>query len=165
MPVPLDALSADVLGQILSTAKQEFDYVFVDLPRALMSWTEAALAASDLVALVVQLNVSSVRQARRLLDTLQEEGHYAMPISIICNRYVRRWGDSVDVKGAEKALGRKIDYFVANDYGVVMSALNQGIPVSEVKRRCSFVKDVHALAKGAVQQMAAARPAETQATS
>ena len=165
MPVPLDALSSDVLGQILITAKQEFDYVFIDLPRALTSWTEAALASSDLISLVVQLNVSSVRQARRLLDTLQEEGHYALPISIICNRYVRRWGDSVDVKGAEKALGRKIDHFIANDYGVVMSALNQGIPVSEVKKRCSFVKDVHALAKGAVQRIAAARPTETQATS
>lgn len=165
MPIPLDALSPDVLGTILKTAQQEFDYVIVDLPRALTGWTEAALAMSDLIALVVQLNVPAIRQARRLLDTLEEEGHYALPLSIVCNRYVRRWGENVDVKRAEKALGRKIDHFISNDYDVVLSALNQGVPVSEIKRRSSFMKDVQAFAKGAATRAAAARAAETQAAS
>jgi pilus assembly protein CpaE len=165
MPVPLDALAGDTVGQILQTAKQEFDYVVVDLPRALTSWTEAALASSDMIALVLQLNVPAIRQARRLLDTLQEEGHYALPISIVCNRYVRRWGDNVDVKQAEKALGRKIDHYVANDYGVVLSALNQGVPVFDVKRRSGFSKDVHAFAKAAVQKIAAARTEDAKAAS
>lgn len=160
MPVPLDALAADTLGLILTTAKQEFDYVVVDLPRALTGWTEAALASSDMVALVVQLNVPAIRQARRLLDTLQEEGHYALPISIVCNRYVRRWGDNVDVRQAEKALGRKIDYFVGNDYGVVLSALNQGIPAFEVKRRSAFSRNVQAFARSAAQKIEAAHAGE-----
>ena len=154
MPIPLDALPAGTLGQILETAKQEFDFVVLDLPRALTTWTEAALASSDMIALVVQLNVPVIRQARRLLNTLQEEGHYALPISVVCNRYVRRWGEDVDVKQAEKALGRKIDHFVANDYGVVLSALNQGVPAFDVKRRSGFAKDVHAFAKSAAQRFA-----------
>lgn len=162
IPVPMDSLHADTLGRVLQTARQEFDYVVLDLPRALSTWTEAALSSSDMIALVVQLNVPVIRQARRLLDTLQEEGHYNLPISVICNRYVRRWGENVDIKQAEKALGRKIDYYVANDYGVVLSALNQGVPAFDVKRRSGFSRDVQAFAKNVVLKITAARAEQAQ---
>lgn len=165
IPVPLDALRSDTLGQVLELARQEFDYTVIDMPRALTSWTEALLASSDMILLVVQLNVPAIRQARRLLDTLQEEGHYSLPISVICNRYVRRWGENVDVKQAEKALGRKIDHYIANDYPVVLSALNQGVPAFDVKRRSGFSKDVHAFAKIAAHKVAAARTRDTNSAS
>ena len=161
IPVPLDALRSDTLGQVLELARQEFDYTVIDVPRALTSWTEALLASSDMILLVVQLNVPAIRQARRLLDTLEEEGHYSLPISIVCNRYVRRWGENVDVKQAEKALGRKIDHYIANDYPVVLSALNQGIPAFDVKRRSGFSKDVRAFAKTAAHKVAATRTRDT----
>jgi pilus assembly protein CpaE len=164
IPVPLDALHADTLTDVLDIARREFDYTIIDVPRALTSWTEAVLQASDMVLLVVQLNVPAIRQARRLLDALQEEGHYSLPISIVCNRYVRRWGENVDVKQAEKALGRKIDHFIANDYSVVLSALNQGVSAFDVKRRSGFSKDVRAFAKAAAQKAAAARASAAEPT-
>ncbi|HEX6978897.1 MAG TPA: AAA family ATPase [Alphaproteobacteria bacterium] len=164
IPMPLDALSPDTAGRILELACEEFDFVVLDMPRALAGWTEAVLAAVDYLAIVVQLNVPMLRQARRLLDVLQEEGHYALPIGIVCNRYVRRWGDGVDIRNAEKALGRRIDYLVPNDYRLVMNALNQGVPVFDVKRRSKFGKQVQAFARAAVREIATVRLAANAGT-
>lgn len=152
IPVPLDALQPDVTTRILDVARQEFDVVVVDLPHALSTWTESVLAMSTNVFLVTQLTVPALRQARRLLDLLQEEGHYALPLSVILNRYVHTWGDSIDVKQAEKALGRKVDFTIANDFELVMSALNQGVPAEQIRKRSKFCKQMRSMADAIARQ-------------
>ena len=57
------------------------------------------------------------------------------PVKVALNRYEKSWGKSVDLKDAEKALGRKFDYFIANDYKTVSEALNQGVALSGIKRK------------------------------
>jgi pilus assembly protein CpaE len=160
-PIPLDALTPDVLSKILELARHDFDYVVIDMPPGLTSWTETVLSSSDFIGLVVQLSVPALKRARRLLDMIQESGHYALPISVICNRYVRRWGDGVNLRNAEQALGRPIDHLITNDYRVVSGAQDEGVTVFDVKRRRRFVKNVQALAKAAVQQFAAAKTVGT----
>ncbi len=46
------------------------------------------------------------------------------------------------VKEAEKALGRRIDYFVPNEYKAVNTALNEGVRLSEVKRGSKVEKRI-----------------------
>ncbi len=58
-----------------------------------------------------------------------------VPVKVALNRYEKNWGKSVDLKDAEKALGRKFDYFIANDYKTVSEALNQGVALSKIKKK------------------------------
>ena len=86
--VPLDALPVAAVVRLIELARDEFDFVVIDLPLAAPRWLEAVLQQTDQLLLVSQLNVAAIRQTRRLLDFLKEEGHYELPVSLVLNRYV-----------------------------------------------------------------------------
>jgi pilus assembly protein CpaE len=156
IPMPLEALHPEVVEQIIDVAQREFDYVIIDLPRALTNWTEVVLVRSAMLALVVQLTVPALRQARRLIDLLQEEGHYALPLAVVLNRYARKWNDFLGTKEAEKALGRKVDHVIANDFELVSSALNEGLPAAAINRRGKFSRNVEEMVEATLARMRAA---------
>jgi len=158
--MPLDALKPDVVAALLALARAEFDYVIVDLPIALTSWTETVLGRSDLVYLVTQLNVPAVRQLRRLLDITEEVGLYNLPVQLVLNRHQRSfgWGAGVMRRQAEKALGRPFDYCIADQFAVLIDAANRGAPVLDIRRYSRFGRQLRAMVKHSLQGLAA-RPA------
>jgi Flp pilus assembly CpaE family ATPase len=119
------------------------------------------LSASTDIMLVVQLNVPAIRQLRRLLDVLQDEGLYALPYRIVLNRNAGRtlWRPGVGYRQAEQALGRKFDFVVGNDYRLVVDSLNQGRPLLQLNRRSRIVRDVRGMLDAMLQPGPAARPA------
>ncbi len=133
--VALDMLHATDLERCLNLVRGEYGTTFIDLPPAWTPWSYAAARNSDLVIVVIQLTVAGVRQARRQIETMQAYGLENVPVKVALNRYEKGWGKSVDLKDAEKALGRKFDYFIANDYKTVNDALNQGVALSAIKRK------------------------------
>src|SRR3546814_8226832 len=86
------------------------------------------------------MTVPGVRQARRQLDTLNSEGLGDLPIKVVLNRFEKRWGATFTMKEVEKALGRPVDFTVANDYRTVSEALDQGLSIAAVRRRCKALK-------------------------
>src|SRR3546814_10495302 len=84
------------------------------------------LRQSDEILLVTQMTVPGVRQARRQLETLNAEGLGDLPLKVVLNRFEKRWGATFTMKEVEKALGRPVDFTVANDYRAVSEALDQG---------------------------------------
>ena len=46
--LPLDLLSPEEIERVIAMAQAHFDYVIIDLPRAVMHWTETVLNMSDL---------------------------------------------------------------------------------------------------------------------
>ena len=60
------------------------------------------------------------------------------------NRHDQGWGKgkSAHISDAEKALGRKFDYYVANDFSLVSEAINQGVPLSKIKKRSKVGKSI-----------------------
>ena len=155
IPMPLEALRPEVIEQIIDVAEREFDYVIIDLPHALTTWTEVVLVRSAAIKLVVQMTVPALRQARRMLDMLQEEGHYALPLAVCLNRYVHKWNDILGLKDAEKALGRKVDHVVANDFEVVSSAINHGLPAVAIGRRSKFCRHIEEMAEATIASLQA----------
>jgi pilus assembly protein CpaE len=146
-PIPLEAMRPELAAEILRLARAEFEVVVVDLPQALTRWTETVMGASSDILLVTQLHVPALRQLRRLLDVLHEEGLYALPYRVVLNRHAGRsfWGQGVGYGQAERALGRKIDFVVGNDYRGVVDSLNQGRPLLHLDRRSRIVRDVRAM--------------------
>src|SRR3546814_13642430 len=88
------------------------------------------------------MTVPGVRQARRQLDTLGTEGLDDLPIRMVLNRFEKRWGATFTMKEVEKALGRKVDFTVANDYRTVSEALDQGFSLDAVRRRSKAFKSI-----------------------
>jgi pilus assembly protein CpaE len=149
--VALDSLQPNELEHSLKLIRSEYGTTFLDLPLAWTPWSYTAVQNSDLVILVIQLSVAGVRQARRQIETLQAQGFGNVPIKVALNRFEKGWGKSVDVGDAEKALGRKFDYFIANDYSTVNDALNQGVALSAIKKKSKVEQSLQKMVDDAIK--------------
>ena len=145
-PAALEVMTPEVVLACLDMARGAYETVVLDMPALWMPWSVAAVRASDLVVLVAQLSVAGVRQAKRQLDVLQARGLGNVPLRLVLNRVERRWRPRVSRAEAEKALGRKVDYLVADDAHTVREAANRGVVLSEIKRNARVVRDVQAIA-------------------
>jgi pilus assembly protein CpaE len=152
--VPLDAMTPDLAVRVIDTAAVEYDYVIVDIPQAWTHWSHAVLSHSDLVVLVTQLTVPALRQGRRLLDTLRQEGLEGLPKMVVVNRFERSiFNRDIRVKEAEKALGAVFDAYIDNDYKTISDALNQGLPLTQISGGNKLQKQIDALADGCVAKL------------
>jgi pilus assembly protein CpaE len=155
--VPLDAMTPELVTRLLDIAANDYDYVVLDLPQAWTLWSHAALSHSNLIVCVTQFTVAALRQGRRLLDAIRQEGLEQVPKKVVVNRFERSiFSREIRVKEAEKALGRGIDFFIDNDYRTVTQALNQGVPVSEVSGGNKLQKQIEAMLDGCLQALQAA---------
>jgi pilus assembly protein CpaE len=67
----------------------------------------------------------------------------AADVAVLVNRYERRWWrNRVKLREAETALGRGVDFMVANDYDTVSEALNAGKPLMELRRGARVSRDI-----------------------
>jgi pilus assembly protein CpaE len=158
-PVPLEALRMETAGQLVDLAAEEFDYVVVDLPLALAGWVGTVLGRLDQLFVVTQLNVPAIRQTRRLLDLLQEEGLLNLPIAIVLNRHVWSLTERSRLKQAVTSLGRPIDHFVPDNAALALEAANRGMPIYDVRRHSRLGRAIAAMAQACARRLAAAAPA------
>lgn len=165
----LDAITPEGAARLLYVAKREYRHIILDLPRVWTRWTRTILGSADAIVLVLQPSVPAVRQARREMDMLAADGLDTIPLSLVLNRQptglLRRGRSAVALQDAAKALGRDIAYAVPNDYRSMLTAINTGVPLAQVKggrkiakrisamiRRISAEVDAEARAKPAAQR-------------
>jgi pilus assembly protein CpaE len=150
--VPFESMAPDLAESLLRHAAHDRSHVVVELPVTDCRWTATVLAASDLIVLVTQLTVPALRQARRKLDLLSAAT--AAEVAVLVNRYERRWWrNQVRLSEAEQALGRPVDYMVANDYALVSEALNTGKPLTELKRGARASRNIVQLANALQERL------------
>ena len=104
-----------------------YEFVVIDCPPVLTQVTQACIAQSDQVAIVMTAELPSVRNAVRYTEHLVKLGYPASNLQIVLNRYSKK-GPLSDER-IEKALGRKISLHVPNSYAEVIRAINSGTPV------------------------------------
>jgi pilus assembly protein CpaE len=151
--VPLDALPAAAAIKLIELAREEFDFVVLDLPLAVPRWLDAVLQQSDQLYVVSQLNVAAIRQTRRLLDFITEENHYDLPVSVVLNRHVWRFSERARLKQATRALGQPIDHYLPEDAALALEAVNRGTPLFELRRRAKLCRSLRELAAASVKTM------------
>lgn len=143
---PLETVDTDQMLHILDVAREEFGHVVLDLPGNWANWTLSAINQADIILLVVDLSVGSLRQARRQLTLFEQTGIDPSRIRIVANRVERRLFRTISVRDAAETLHYPVMATINNDYPVVQSAHDQGVLVSSVARRNRVATDLVALA-------------------
>lgn len=152
--VGLDAVTPEFLDACLDLARAEYETVILDLPGAWTPWTYRAVQSCDLAILVTQLGVASIRQARRQLDAMAANGLGEVAVRVAMNRFETGWRRHVGVKEAERALGRPIDYRIANDYRTVSEAIDRGSCLTDVRRRSKAAQGIRRMIDSALGAVA-----------
>ncbi len=151
--LPLDALTAEIAVDLISTAKHHYEFSVVDLPHAFANWTSAVLAAMDMVILVTELTVTSITRARNLLDLFEELELSGLRMLIVANKVKEGSGAAERLKGAEAALGRRIDYCVRLDARTADEARDRGVMLRQVSVKSPILADMSLLGETVVQQL------------
>ena len=146
--VPLEAVSADQILNIVEMAASEFDTIYLDLPGNWTNWSLSLVARSDAVLLVVEASIASLRQAKRQLALMRSQGLADAPIQIVVNRVEKKLFRTISLADVERALGHDVGFSIANDFNLVSTALDQGILVSDVKAGSKVSKDIKDIVEG-----------------
>jgi pilus assembly protein CpaE len=67
---------------------------------------------------------------------------------MVVNRVEKKLFRPIDLGDAERVLRRPVAFTVANDFPLMMAALNEGILVSDIKGKSRVGRDVDAMMDG-----------------
>lgn len=146
--MPLESVETDQVCALVDLARTEYGTVFIDLPSDWTNWSLSVVARSQAVLLVVDLTVASLRQARRQIELLDQIGVAQDTLQVIVNRVEKKLFKQIDTRDAENVLGRPVAYSVSNDFPLMMAALNQGIPVCDIKAKSGIRRDLEKVLDG-----------------
>jgi pilus assembly protein CpaE len=112
--------------RLLSIARQEFEYVVVDVGSRFDSMTHSLLEAASVVYLVLQVSISELRNANRLITDLFRASN--AKLEVVLNRFTPR-ALSVDEASITKALTLAPAWKITSDYPAARTAQNTASPL------------------------------------
>lgn len=139
-----EELTADQINAVLTVLKASFEYVVVDTTTSFDNKTLVSLDLADEILLVSMMNLPSIRSSQRLLGLFERLGYEPHKIKLVLNRYVP--DEEITVEDVEETLEHPIFWKIPNNYHVVMTAINRGIPIAMVEASKGIEKNFQDLA-------------------
>jgi len=140
--IPMEAVNADQVFRVIELAQRNFDTIYLDLPGNWTNWSMSLVARSEVIFLVCELTIASLRQARRQIALLRSQDIDPDRIQVIANRVEKKLFRAIGLEDAAAALDHPVRLSIANDFPLVSSALDQGVLVQEIKARSRICKDM-----------------------
>ena len=144
---PVENVETDQVLRLLELMRQQYAGVLVDLPADWTNWALSAVSSSDLVMLVVELSVNSLREAKRRLQLFASVGIDPGKVVLVVNRVERRLFKSIDLSDVTATLSREVIGSLALEEPQLSSAQAQGLLVQAVNRKSKFNSDLTKLAE------------------
>lgn len=130
--------------RLLEEVSRHYDFVVLDVDRALDPLSMKALDQADAIYLVMENMVPFVRNARRLVRILRSLQYPESKLHVVVNRY--RGNDGVDVGKLVKAVGLRADHVIPDSLQEVTEAVNLGVPLGSLHPHNTVTKAMRKLA-------------------
>lgn len=143
-----DFITADHVNQILSVAKERWDYIIIDTASFFHEPVVSALRQSDLVLLIGSLDVGSIKNLRACLVVLDKLNFSRVRLRLVVNRVGREFG--VYLKDMEATLKIPVFATIPSDAKSVLTGLNLGVPAAYGQSTSEFGRSINLLAKAIV---------------
>jgi pilus assembly protein CpaE len=143
---PTPAVPDGTLGKLLYILRDRYPYVVVDAGPSLGGGAQTVFEMADVVYVVTQADIPTLRNTQRLISHLQGSGDAHRRIEIVLNRHDPRKIE-IDEERIAKALTLPLKWKIPNDYFGVRRSLNTGAPLALENSAVS--RAVHAMAREA----------------
>ncbi|MEM6664162.1 MAG: AAA family ATPase, partial [Pseudomonadota bacterium] len=160
--LPLDIVSPQDISAIVSLSREAFDYVVIDMPQALMNWSEQVYSASDDFYALMETDMRSAQNMFRFLRTLKSEDMDLEKIRFMLNRApgMTDLSGKARVRRLADSLGLTFSHLLPDGGRQVINSCDQGVPLLEAARSNALRKEISKVAQSIiasdVQQTAAA---------
>ena len=142
--LPLDIVSPSDVDAIIGLARESFDYVVIDMPQALMNWSEKVYAAADDFYAVMEVDMRSAQNMYRFLRTLKAEDMNLDKLRFVLNRApgLTDLSGKTRVKRVAESLGIAFLHQVPDGGRPVVHCGDQGTPLAEGARSNPVRKEI-----------------------
>lgn len=147
----LPSVSAESVSALVTTLKQSYDNIVLDLPHVWLPWVAAACQQSTQIVLVAQLWLKSVSHAARMMKAFRELNIPQDRIHTIINRSGAKFKEAIDLKDFERVCGSSVKYMLSNDIRTVVAAEAEARTVMELEGS-QLSNDIMRLARGLTGQ-------------
>jgi pilus assembly protein CpaE len=117
-----------VLDEVFRLLSAQYEYLVVDAGCQINPITISALYTADLICLITNPDVPSVRNGQRILDRIRQLGPCGERVRLLLNRAAEPF--PIPRAQIEGAIGHPIDHSFPSDYKTVSAALNSGVPLA-----------------------------------
>jgi pilus assembly protein CpaE len=135
----------DHLQRVIGLLRASYTHLILDLSKSFSANDVTALRMADVILLVAQLELSSLRNVVRLMLTLSNDPALHEKVKIVLNRV----GSDTDIslKKAEETIGKPVYWQIPNDARAVLEARNQGVPLVQCAPKCKVQQAIAGLAQ------------------
>ncbi|MEO0342115.1 MAG: AAA family ATPase [Pseudomonadota bacterium] len=153
LAAPSDAIPLEFVGRaevehLLNVFARNYDFVIVDLPKNLVSWTETVLKSSQLFFTLLELDMRSAQNALRFLRVLKSDDLPYEKVQFVLNRApkvtdltgrsrVKKLADSLDVQ---------FRFFLPDGQKQVPYAGDHGSPLAEIAPKNPLRREIRKIA-------------------
>ena len=130
-PVQMEDVSLiheDHLTRVIGLLRASYSHLIFDLSKRFTPTDMTAMHMSDVILLVCQLELTSLRNVVRMLHTFGQDEKLAEKIKVVVNRIGIEDGE-ISLKKAEETIGKPLFWQVPNDYKAVLGSRNAGEPL------------------------------------
>jgi pilus assembly protein CpaE len=148
-PVRIEELSMiheEHLQRAIGLLRASYSHLILDLSKSFTVTDLTALHTANEILLVTQLELSSLRNAVRILMTMGTEEGLGDRIKVVVNRVGSDFleGD-ISLKKAEEILGKPIYWQVPNDAKAMIGSRNAGVPLVQHAPKSKAQQSIAAL--------------------
>jgi pilus assembly protein CpaE len=146
--LPMDYLTQDDVTHLIETARQNFDYVVIDMPSVITQWTDVVLNTAHVYFAMLELEMRSAQNTLRLKRVLQAEDLPFEKMRFILNRapkFTDLTGRS-RIKRLAESLGISIEVHLPDGGKPVMQACDHGQPLADSAAKNPLRKEIVKLA-------------------
>ncbi len=147
--LPLDLITSEDVERIVTIAQSNFDYVVIDMPTAVVMWTETVLNAAHVYFAPIELDMRSAQNTLRMIRALKAEDLPYTKLRFILN-HAPKFTD-LSGKGRVKRMAESLDISIElqlPDGGKpVVQACDHGLPLAEAAPKLALRKDILKIAK------------------
>lgn len=125
---------------VLKICRQMFTYTIIDTPTFLDDNTLTALEMSDLVLLLISLDIPTIKNIKKGLDIL--ESIKMLPRTRLVLNRSSAMSVGLEPSDVEQVLGMKISASIPSDFKITVSSVNRGTPFLTMSPKAPISKSM-----------------------
>jgi pilus assembly protein CpaE len=133
------------LQRLINLLRASYTHLVLDLSKGFSPCDVTALHMSDVILLVAQLELSSLRNVVRMLAALDLDKDIGEKVRVVINRVGNE--NEITVKKAEETIGKPVFWQVPNDHKTVVESRNQGVPLVMSAPKSKVNQNIQSLAQ------------------
>ncbi len=143
--LPLEFISPEEIAKIIDVASKNYDFIIIDLPTAIVSWTEVVLEKCQLFFGVLEMDMRSAQNTLRFMRALKADEMPYEKVQFILNRAPKATdlGGKSRVKRMADSLDVEFRWFLPDGGKQILNACDHGSPLASVAKKNPMRKEIH----------------------